>query len=199
MQVNLIKIGDFFKSYKWAIIYTASFIVFMMLVKKCESEPEVIIKTEIKEVPKIETITKTIIKEVPKIVYVERIKIKKGKDSIIYRDKPTNNTTKANQFNSTIKTDKASAKLKITTTGQLIDVTGVISYPEVTKTVTKTTIKAKSGLFIYADMPINHNSINIGTGVIYQFKNKLLLKGGIQYNDITQTANFNVGIGIKIF
>lgn len=166
-----------------------------VLITKCTQEP--IIKTEYTKVT--DTIKETIIKEVPKTVYVQRLKRVKGKDSIVFVDKirykKDTSITKANQYETTLKSNKASADLKITTTGELLDVSGVIHYTE--KKVTET--KAKSGLFIYADMPINKHNTNYALGLAYQIKNKLLIKGSVQHNQFTNGVDISVGVGIKIW
>lgn len=165
--------------------------------KQCEKQ-----KTITKTVTKIEYISDTIrtveIKEVPKIVYVERTKTIKGKDSIIYKDKPNDITIQANQYQTTLKSNDATAEVQITTTGQLLDVKGIITYPKVKETLTVTKTKQSSGLFIYGDLPITNN-FNPEVGAIYQFKNTALIKTGIQYNSITNNIDFKIGIGIKIF
>lgn len=201
---NIIKskmkaIENFLRTYKYIVIAVLLIIGFILINKSCESEPKIKIKTETKIVTKHDTITNVVIKEIPKIVYVERFKTIKGKDSIVYKDKPTEATTTANQYTTRLTSKEAVADLKVTTTGQLINIEGTIDYPEVTNTVTKTVIKDKSGLYVYVDAPLNVNRLILGTGLIYQFKNKILIKSGITYNDITKNADFNVGIGLKLF
>lgn len=165
--------------------------------KQCEKPKEVV-----KTVTKIEYISDTIhtveIKEVPKVVYVERTKTIKGKDSIVYVDKPNDSTIQANQYQTTLKSNDATAEVQITTTGQLLDVKGIITYPREKETVTTIKNRNNSGLFIYGDLPITNN-FNPEVGAIYQFKNTALIKTGVQYNSITNGIDFKIGIGIKIF
>ena len=55
----------------------------------------------------------------------------------------------------------------------------------------------KSGLFLYGKVPItNFNSPEIG--VLYQFKNTLIIGAGAQYNNLTQAPEVTATIGIKI-
>lgn len=55
----------------------------------------------------------------------------------------------------------------------------------------------KSGLFLYAKVPIsNFNSPELG--VLYQFKNKMFLGFGAQYNSFTKAPELTATIGIKI-
>jgi hypothetical protein len=197
ININILNIENFFKNNKWLIIYITTFLILIVIVKQCEKEPEVVTKTVTKTITVTDTITETIIKEVPKEVYIEKIKTIKGKDTIIYKDKPTDNSITTKQFKTELNSNNAKASLLITA-NELFDVQGVITYPYTEKTTTITKIKSKSGLFIYGDVPINRNAIILETGVIYQIKNKFMLKGGIEYNDVTRSANIKVGLGIRI-
>lgn len=163
-----------------------------LFLKQCSKEPKTIVKTEYVKVT--DTITKTIIDTVPKLVYVEKTKTIKGKDSIVYKDKPTDTSITANQYNTTLESNNASADLKITTTGELLDVKGTINYTKEIKTIKQ----AQSGLFLYGDVPITKPHTNVELGLIYQFKNSILIKGGAQYNNFTKGVDFKVGIGIKL-
>ena len=196
----LIVIRDFVKQYKTVIFMLLMFFVIISIVKKCEKEPKKKIKTITKIVTKIDTVKTVEIKEVPKIVYVNKYIDKQGKKVIVYVDKPTDSTTiKANQYETLLTSNKAIANLKITTSGELLDVQGVIEYPEITTTHTITKRKNKSGLFVYGKAPINTNYINAELGLMYQFKNTILIMGGIEHNSLSNSANIKVGIGIKIF
>jgi hypothetical protein len=57
--------------------------------------------------------------------------------------------------------------------------------------------RKKSHLYLFANMPLN--SINPEALLLYSFKEKLLLGAGLQYNNITKSADIKVGLGIKIF
>jgi hypothetical protein len=186
--------------YKIVIIAIVTFLVLLTVVKQCEQEPKIVTKTVTKTETKTDTIIKVQIKEVPKIVYINKYIDVKGDKVIVYVDKPTDSSTiKANQYDTEIKSNNATAKLKITTSGELLDVTGVIEYPKETVTTTINKTSAKSGLFIYASAPINNNNLNIEVGGMYQFKNTLLLLGGVQYNQFTKGLDAKIGLGIKIF
>ena len=168
-------------------------VLVILLVRQCEKEPERVVKTVYRNVT--DTITNVVIKEVPKKVYVERVKSVKGKDSIVYVDTPNDSTIVANQYDTELKSNNASAKLKITTTGELLDVSGTITYKE--KETTVETVKNKSGLFIYAGTPVNSN-LQPEVGLLYQFKNKVLLGGGVEYDNLNG-VNVKIKLGIKIF
>lgn len=62
----------------------------------------------------------------------------------------------------------------------------------------KQAIQPKSGLFLYASVAIsNFNSPEIG--VLYQFRNALILGFGKQFNNFTKAPEITATIGIKIF
>jgi hypothetical protein len=173
-------------------------IVFIALVKQCEAEPRIVTKTETITKYVTDTITKVEIKEVPKTVFVEKYITEKGDEKIVFVKDSTKTSIKANQHDTKLTSNDATAELKITTTGELLDVTGVITYPlkETTTTITKT--RDASGLFIYANLPINNFS-SPEVGALYQFKNTVFISGGVQYNNLTNMPDFKVGIGLKIF
>lgn len=168
------------------------------LIKQCEGEPKVVTKTVTKVIKVHDTITEVKIKEVPKTVYVEKIKTVKGKDSIIYKDKPSETTIIAKQYNTELKSNEASAKLKITTSGELLDVKGTITYPEKETITTITKIKDKSGLYLYGGLPINNVS-SPELGVLFQVRNKMFISGSAQYNALSQQIDYKIGLGIKIW
>ena len=179
--------------------YLASMVILFAVIKQCEKEPKTIIKTKTKTIIVKDTITETIIKEIPKKVFVEKIVNQKGEKKIIYVKDSTSNSIKANQYSTTLKSNKASAELKITTSGELLDVSGVITYPEKETITNVTKIKPKSGLFLSLQMPIQKEFNNIGLGLDYQFKNTLLIGVGASYDNISKNINYTARIGLKIF
>jgi len=179
----------------WVVV---GVIIAFAILKQCESEPRVVVKT--KTVTKIvtDTINTVTIKEIPKKVYIEKIKTVKGKDSIIIQNVPSENTTTANQYKTKIQSNEASADLQITTTVELLNVSGIITFPKVEKTTTITKIKDKSGLYIYGQIPIN-NIASPEVGVLIQVRNKMFISTGVQYNNLSQQLDYKVGVGIKIW
>ena len=169
-------------------------IIVFIVIRKCEEEPRVI--TKIEYITKTDTITETVIKDKPIIRYVERIKTAKVKDSIIYVSQPTELSVEAKEYEATVKTDSSRADLKILTTGELLDVKGTITYNQKETTITK--IKDKSGFYVYGMIPVD-NPIIPEVGGLYQFRNKMFISGGIEYNDFTKSVDFKVGIGVKLF
>lgn len=188
------------QKYKIAIVCVIGFLIFITVVRSCEKEPKIVTKTVTKIVTLRDTIKTVTIKEVPKIVYVNKYVNVKGDKVIVYVDKPTDSSTiKANQYDTEIRSNNALAKLQITTSGELLDVQGVIEYPKETVTTTITKTKAQSGLFLFSQVPINANQINAELGLLYQFKNSVMVMGGLQYNEFTKRADIKVGLGIKLF
>jgi uncharacterized protein YrrD len=175
------------------------FIIFFAALKQCEGKPKVVTKTTTKVKTIHDTITEVKIDTIYTQVYIEKTKTIKGKDSIIYKDKPSETTTTANQYQTTLKSNKATAKLDITTTGELLDVSGTITYPE-KETITRITkVKPQSGLFIYGSAPISSRSLSPEVGALFQIKNKLILGAGVQYDNITNNVNATFTLGVKIW
>lgn len=181
------------------IWYIVGLIILFAIIKQCENEPKIVTKTETKTIIVTDTITETVIKEVPKTVYIEKIINQKGEKEIIFVKDSTSTSVKSNQYDTTLKSNDASAKLKITTSGELYKVSGVITYPNTETITTITKTKPQSGLFLSAQMPISKNFNNIGVGLDYQFKNTLLIGFGASYDNISQSVNLNARLGIKIF
>lgn len=183
------------KNWIW---YIVGIIIIIVLVKQCEGEPLTIVKTKTEYIKVTDTITNTIIQE-PEVVFVNRYKTIKGKDSIIISDSQTANDSviKANRYDTKLESNNATAELQITTTGELLDVQGLINYEKEVKTIETTKIRDASGFYIYANMPIN--SVQPEVGVQYNIKNKMFISAGAQYNEFTKSADIKVGLGIKIF
>ena len=168
-----------------------SFAFALLLMKQCETKPSITTKTETKIVNVTDTITKVKIDTIYRYVNVEKVK-----DSIIYRDVATSNTIKAKQYTTEVKSNDATAKLDITTTGELLDVKGYITYPK-KETTTETIIRRdNSGVFIYAQLPISSQITSPELGVLFQIKNKLIIGIGAQY--INNNVNAVATIGVKL-
>ena len=168
-----------------------SFAFALLLMKQCETKPSITTKTETKIVNVTDTITKVKIDTLYRYVNVEKVK-----DSIIYRDVATSNTIKAKQYTTEVKSNDATAKLDITTTGELLDVKGYITYPK-KETTTETIIRRdNSGIFIYAQLPLSSQITSPELGVLFQIKNKLIIGIGAQY--INNNVNAVATIGVKL-
>ena len=178
------------------ILIIVASVAFLIVVKRCE-KPKVVtkVKTEIKYIT--DTITKTEISK-PKVVYYNKIvndTIYSTKDSIVYRNKKY----KANEYTTSLQANNATAKLKITTTGQLLDVNGVIIYPKETKTIETIKTRNASGLFLYGAIPFENNIQLPEVGLMYQFKNTLGVMGGVEYNPINNSVNTKIGVLIRVY
>lgn len=181
-------------SFWWLPIFG---IIFFALLKQCEGEPKVITKTETKTIIKTDTVKVKEIVELQKPVYIERTKTIKGKDSIIYKYKPSETTITAQQFKTTLEANNANADLTITALGEVLDVSGTITYPEKETTVETIITRDASGFYIYANLPIN-NMVSPEVGVLMQIRNKMFISGGVQYNNLSQKMDFKIGLGIKL-
>ena len=162
----------------------------------CNEEPRTHVQTRYIQVT--DTITKVEIKEVPKKVYVYKAKTVKGKDSIVFvksKDTADLPIIKANQFTTILKSNNATADLKITTTGELLDVQGVINYKEKKQTITE--FKNNSGLFLYGQT--NTKFDEYGVGLDYVIRNSIIIGGSINHNTQFQNTRINIKVGIRIF
>lgn len=183
---------------KWLYIGIGIVLV-LLLIRKCEDEPKVITKTKVVYKERTDTITNTIIKEVPKKVYYEVVKTVKGKDSIVYVDKPSDNSQTAQVWDVEVKTDSSKANLKITSLTKPIDVRGTIECLTKETTITNTIIKPKSGLFLSVESSVNPLLENIGVGLDYQFKNTVMIGAGVNYDNRINQTYVSARVGIRIF
>ena len=185
-------------SNKTIIAFAVGVVAMFLLMKSCESQPSIKTETVTKIITKVDTVNQTIIKEVPKTVYVDKVKTVKGDTVIVYKDKPSETTTTANQYKTEVKSNEATAKLDITTTGELLDVQGVITYPK-KETIKKTTItRDASGFYIYGSMPISSQITTPELGVMLQIKNKLIIGVGGQYNNLNNNLSAVATIAVKL-
>lgn len=174
-------------------------IVLLLINLFTTNPPEVITKEKVVYKTKIDTITKVKIQEVPQVKYVTKVQTIKGKDSIIYVSKDTNNAIEVNEYKTELNSNNAKANLDILTTGELIDVKGVITYQE--KETTIETIKRtnKSGLFIYGETSVKPALERIELGLDYQIKNKYIVGLSASYDNISKQTYLNAKIGFKLF
>ena len=165
-----------------------------------KDEPKIITKTKIEYVKRTDTITRVEIQEKPVTRYVQRTKTIKGRDSIIYLGKADSTTIQANEYKTELKSNNAVAKLKILTSGELLDVSGVIEYKEKVTTLETIKLRNSSGLFLYGQGSVGNRQLSdFAVGLDYVFKNKIIIGTSGSYNNISQTINFNVKLGIRIF
>jgi len=184
------------------IIYILGLIVIIIaFIDQCTQDPRVITKTETIEKIVIDTFYKdrTVIKEIEKPVYINRVVTEKGKDSLIYVEKPNDSTITARQFKTTLESNKAKADLNIISIGEVLDVTGTITYPEKETITTITKTKDRSGFYIYGKAPIISQNFSPEIGIQANIRNKMFFSGGVQYNNINNNVNVLVGIGVKLF
>ena len=183
---------------KTIISFVVGVVAMFLLMKSCESEPKTVTKIETKIVTKVDTINKTIIKEVPKEVIVNKYIDKEGEKVIVYVDKENDSSIVANKYQTEIKSSKATAILDITTTGELLDVQGTITYPEKETIKTTTITKDASGFFVYAQMPISSQLTSPELGIMLQIKNKIIIGLGGQYNNLNKNLSAVATIAVKL-
>ena len=173
-------------------------IIAFALLKQCEGEPKVVTKTVTKIVTKYDTIKEVKIDTFKKKVYVQKIITQEGKETIIYQDKPSKDNVTASKQSVEILSNEATAKLSITHTGELLDVSGVITFPKIETTTETIITRDASGLYIYGSLPIT-NLTSPELGLMLQLKNKFIIGAGFQYNDFTRTIDATATLAIKVW
>lgn len=179
--------------------YLITVVLAIFLMHKCSEEPEIITETVVKYKTVHDTIKQVEIQTeyIPK--YVTKVKTVKGKDSIVYvKDTTGIAVIKANEYKAEVKSNNATADLNILTTGELLDVSGVITYKEKETTTTITKTKHKSGLFIYSESAVNPVFERAAIGLDYQIKNKFIIGANVSYNNTVKQVYANVKVGFKI-
>lgn len=162
----------------------------------------------------IEQVRDSIIKaniKIPNVVYIDTSKPKivkvpgkdviKWKDSLIYIDTAGvyNRVIAAREYPATLEAENASANLSILTTGQLLNVTGIINYKKEINTVE--TIKSinNSGLFLYGETSVIPKFQQYKVGLDYTIKNSVIVGTSIGYDTQLNAGIVNVKFGIRIF
>ena len=172
---------------------------------KIKEPPKVVTKTEIEYVERTDTIVETIIKEEPVVVYLDRIKTVRGKDSIVFIEKPSDTTAiPVNKYEATIHADSSRAELEIFTTGKLYDVRGQIFTTQKNTFVETIKYRDRGGLFLYGEASVMPILNRAEVGLDWVIKNRFIIGGGISVDDIPgfydrPNVNFNVKIGFRIF
>ena len=170
-------------------------VLLFLLIKECTTPPE--IKTVVEYETKTDTIVKTQI--IPGgIRYVRRTITEQGKDSIIYVEKPSENDTitlTAREFRTTLEADSARADLNILSTGEVLDVTGTISYTQ--KNTTTTIYKDKPKLYLYGGTSVKPVFETIELGLDLATK-KYIFGIKAEHNLQFNQTYIGVKVGIKI-
>lgn len=182
---------------KQIIIAIASFLIGVLLASSCERDVvEVKEKVVVKNIKVIDTvrihdtIRKPVKVYVDKWRYVQRLPNSIKKEEIV----------EANKYSQKLVGKKGVAQIEVITTGELLDLSGIIECNErvVEKTITK--YKNKSKLFLSGgiDMRLDGGVRNIKVGLDYNIKNKVILKGGLGYDIIENQPLVGVGLGFGL-
>lgn len=181
------------------------FIILVALMQQCEGNTKTVTNTEVNITEVIDSVRRATLKDV-KTVYIDTSKTYtkwlKGKtitkDSIVYVDKSNESTIKANQYFTEIQSDSATAKLNITTTGELLDVQGVITYPRIETTTTITNTRDASGKFIFLKTDMLNPLQNLELGVFAHINNKFGVIASINYDKrLNNNSSVTIGGAIK--
>ena len=178
------------------IIAIASFLIGVLLASSCERDVvEVKEKVVIRNVKVTDTVRihDTIVKPVK--VFVDRWRYKPNPSPIREEE-----IIEANKYSQELIGEKGIAKIDVITTGELLDLSGIIECNEkiIEKTITKYTAKSKVFVSGGIDMRLNGELKNIRAGIDYNIKNKVLLKGGLGYDIIENQPFAGVGIGFGL-
>lgn len=176
------------------LILAIAFAIFFT--RKCQGE-KIVTVTETEYILKTDTINTVEIKKVPYPKYITKIKTIDGKDSIVYVDKKTRQAIKVNEFEAVVKTDSSRADLIITSTGEVLQVKGTITYNQKNTVTTITKTRPMSGLFLYGQTSLDFQ--DVGIGLDYQFKNKIILGASVNYNQIIDSPTVLLKVGIRIW
>ena len=171
------------------LVYIALVIFILLFFNECSKDPEVKTVTKIKTVR--DTITNTIISKPKDVIFYKTDTIHE-KETVFIKN---SNPIKAKEYDTKLESNNATADLKIITTGELLDVQGVITYPEKETTL----IKPKSGLFLNLETSVKPTFERVGVSLDYQIKNKWLIGVGASYNNQVKQGYINAKIGFKLF
>ena len=181
------------------LIAIASFVIGVLIASSCERD---VVKVKEKVIVKNVKVTDTVrIKDTivnPKKIYINKWKyVEKPKDSV---SKDTIKMIEANEYNQELVGKNGNAKIKLITTGELLDLSGVIECNEKTieKTITKYTAKNKVFFTGGLGMGLNGGFRDIKIGIDYNIKNKVLLKYNVGYDLSTNQPFTGVGIGFGL-
>ena len=171
------------------LVYIALVIFILLFINECSKDAEVKTVTKIKTVH--DTITNTIISKPKEVIFYKTDTIHE-KETVFIKN---SNPIKAKEYDTKLESNNATADLKIITTGELLDVQGIITYPEKETTL----IKPKSGLFLNLETSVKPTFERVGVSLDYQIKNKWLIGVGASYNNQVKQGYINAKIGFKLF
>lgn len=154
--------------------------------KKVETLKEIVIEKKVVDTVRL---TNTISK--PTKVFVEKIVIEY--DTIIkYVDVATETSIEANKYKETLKGKHGEADIFVTTTGQLLDLKGVLRFTE--RETIRPMLVRKNNLYLGGHYNTNDG---IESNLYFDLKQKIIISGGIGIQD-NQTY-YKVGVAIPIF
>jgi hypothetical protein len=182
-------------------------IAIIFFVDKCSPDiPEPTTTTTI-DIEQIKDSIKNVIVNSIEPIYIDTSKttikwLKPDKEIVkvtdtFYLNSDSTNLVSANKYSLTLESNKATADLDITTTGELLDIDGVINYPKETVTIKETIVNNAPHLSLYTMSPTNRFSPEIG--LIYKTKGSLSFMLSGTYNELINQGELKVGAAITIF
>ncbi len=193
--MNLIII-DFIRKYKLILVLLIGFITGTLL--NC-NKPKEIVKTTTKIEYVVKNHTDTI-KTKPKVEYKYKTKTVTitNTDTIIKSFKPKDYEWTYDKTNFT-KDNKTSINIKASGWGNLDKLDYIINTKDTTKVVTntieKTIIKNANALYLSGSYLSNKN---IGVNLDWTIKNKIILGGVVEYDNLSKQPIVGAKLGIKL-
>lgn len=190
-------------------IFQAALVIIAIIffVDKCSPDVPVPTVTTTVDIEHIKDSIKNVVINSIEPVYIDTSKTKtkwlKPEKEIVritdtfYLNSDSTNFVPANKYSLTLESNEATADLDITTTGELLDIDGVINYPKETITIKETIIDRAPHLSLYTMSPTNRFSPELG--LIYKTKGPISLMVSGNYNEFIKQGELKVGIGITIF
>lgn len=180
------------------------------MVTECNNKPSTTTKTTIETKPISQPIKDVVIGEPTVVDYKPSNKTSEQSDTrtpepritpseaVIEEPITSEENDVVNKYPVTLKSNDATANLQVFTTGTLLDVEGVITYPEKTITKETTITKDASGLFLYAQTSMVPMLEQFQVGVDYVIKNKYIIGTSASYNTISTNGYVNLKVGFKL-
>ena len=168
------------------------FIIGVLITKGCSKPIEKeVIKKEVVTIKVTDTLRMITPISTPRLVFVERVVIEN--DTIIrFVKEPTETSIVANKYSETLKGEHGEVDIDVTTTGELLDLRGVMRFNRTETTITK--LVRKNTLFIGGEYGTNGI---IESKVHLNLKDRMLFSGGVGLDN--NQVFYKVGVAIPLF
>lgn len=168
------------------------FIIGILTTKSCQKPIyKDVIKKEVVNIRVTDTVRMITPISTPRLVFVEKVVVEN--DTIIrFVNEPSETSITANKYSETLKGEHGEVDIDVTTTGQLLDLRGVMRFNKTETTITK--VVEKNKLF----MGVEYNTDErIEAKLSLSLKNKAMISGGMGFGG-GQTF-YSIGVAIPLF